>query len=136
MAREYLRIQFTFTDPADVKAYGSEPYLYDEYALIAMPARALADLEELIGGTPIPEVMNGVRASRSLADLQATWIAMQLTPGRPDPMPSFDDYNPHTMAIAWEAPSPELLGKALAASTPEASEPVSLPSLPRADSRS
>lgn len=133
MDREYLRIQFTFTEPEDVKAYGSEPYLYDEYALVAMPARTLANLEDLIGGTPIPEVMNGVRANSSFADLQATWLAMHLTAGRPDPMPAFDEYNPHTMAIQWDKPSPELLGKDSAPPTREVSEPVSLPSLPRAD---
>lgn len=129
MAREYLRIQFTFTDPEDVKAYGAGPYLYDEYALVAMPARALADLEQAIDGTPIPEVMNGTRMSRSLADLQATWIALHLA----GEGIAYDDYNPHTISIVWEDPSPELLGKALAAPTSEASEPVSLPSLPRVD---
>jgi hypothetical protein len=129
MAREFLRLQFTFTNAEDARAYGTRPFLYDEYSLVAKPMRELAELEDEIGMS-MADMLNGVRDSRARADAAATWVAMRVDGW--DDLPPFSEYNPHTMMIEWAPASEELLGKSEPADTPERPTTVTLPSLPEA----
>lgn len=131
MARSWLRLQFTFTHPDDVDAYGAGPHLYDEHVIAGMSARDLADLEDQIG-EPVVSVLNGLRDSRPLSDLLATWWALHQAGLSVD----LDKYNPHTMMIEWE-PAPAEPGKGDDYPGPrpilDAVPTVSLPTLPSTD---
>lgn len=129
MPRSWIRLQFTFTHPDDVEKYGDQPYLYDEPALAGMSARDLAALEKEIG-QPIVGVLNDLRENRPLANLFLTWWALRRAGVDVD----LDKYDPHTMMIEWEQPTPQALGKALDPGRPlpvlENVDTTVLPSLP------
>lgn len=128
MAREYLRLGFTFTDDDDVKAYGAGPHIYDEYRIVAMDARALVEIENMIG-MPVAIMMNSVRASSAIGDMAGTWVALHLA-GHPD-LPAYPEYNPHTLLIEWSAPPEADPGKVeVPDTTSGTSEVISLPTLP------
>jgi hypothetical protein len=131
MAREYLRLQFTFTTESDVKAYGAGPHLYDEYQIVALPARTLVELETATGITAAA-MLNGVRISSAMGDLAATWVALKLAGG--DGLPDFADYNPAVMTIEWAAAPAVEPGKDEGPATMSAeSDVVTLQTLPRVE---
>lgn len=140
MARNYLRMRFTFTHEDDVKAFGSDPWLYDEYKIVALDGRSLAGLDEELG-MPVPEVMNAFRANATIGDLGTTWLAMRLALGKEKVVP-FTEYSPHTMMIEWDTAPEVEAGKDSdwqeqglmpeQADPRPASDSISLPSLPRA----
>lgn len=131
MARSWLLLEFSFTHPEDVQKYGSDPYLYDERELVALPALKLAEIEQQIGMT-VKDMVNGLRDSVTLADRAAVWWAMSLVRDVP-PLAEFDV---RTMMIEWAAAADDQ-GKDEAEPEPlPTSEPVAvitLPSLPVAE---
>lgn len=134
MARDWLRLEFTFTHSEDVARYGSDPYLYDERELVSMPALDLAAIEAETGMT-IKDMINGLRESVTLADRAAVWWAMT----RVREMPPLSEFNVRTMLIEWEKAPADESGKEAPAPpdweplTSEPSTVVSLPTLPRAE---
>lgn len=97
---QILRPQrFRFTDEADIKLYGDRWYVYDEAAIVRLPARDLIKLETALG-MRLPTVMNGVRGDTALGALGASWLAVHLVD--PDAAGKFEDYSPLIMFTEWE----------------------------------
>jgi len=113
-------LEFRFTDPQDAAKYGDGWYLYDEAAFLRLRARALIELEGTLGMSMVA-VMNGMRASTTLGDTAATWLALRAV--NPELAGEFDDFNPVTNLIEWR----EVEGKAEA---PEVTEPEPVPEQP------
>jgi len=111
-------LEFRFTDPEDVAAYGGDWYLYDEAMFLRLRARDLIAIEGMLG-TSLVAVMNGMRASTTLGDTAATWLGLRAA-GKTVTAGDFDDFNPVTNLIEWR----EAEGKAEA---PEVTEPEPVP---------
>lgn len=134
MARAWLRVQFTFDHPDDAAKYGPGPHVYEEIQLASLPGRELASLEQQFG-EPIPEIMNGFRDNRSMADLAVIWWALR---NAGQDVPEWAAFDVHTMLVSWE---PVPAGKAPEAAEPsqapepsqEAAPMITLPSLPKAE---
>lgn len=111
---------FRFTELDDVEKYGKDWYLYDETALIRLPARTLVAYEQALD-VPIPEIMNGMRQGSILGNWAATWIALRMA-GRELKL---DDYSPVVALVEWTTDDPHAnepmeSGKDLPAPTPGA----------------
>jgi hypothetical protein len=91
-------MEFQFTEPEDVKAYGDRWYSYSEPALIRRPARELLELEAHLG-IPLVDVMNSMRVSATIGTLAAAWIGVR--DFDPKLAGDFDDFNPLTLTITW-----------------------------------
>lgn len=130
MARTFLKpLQFRFEHPDDVKLYGDDWFVYSEYAIVELPARRLAELEAEMG-LSVVAVFNGLRENTAMGDLCSAWLAIRLS-SRSSLLPDkFEDFNPYTMQMEWEA-APE--GKD-SAPAPAPSPSVSLPILPAVES--
>jgi hypothetical protein len=113
-------LEFRFTDPQDAARYGDGWYLYDEAAFLRLRARDLIAIEGQLG-TSMVAVMNGMRASTTLGDTAASWLAVRAV--SPSAAGEFDDFNPITNLIEWR----EAEGKAEA---PEVTEPEPVPEQP------
>jgi hypothetical protein len=111
-------LEFRFTDPQDVATYGDGWYVYDEAAFLRLRARDLIEIEGTLGMSLVA-VMNGMRASTTLGDTAAAWLALRAA-GKTKVAGDFDDFNPVTNLIEWR----EAEGKAEA---PEATEPEPVP---------
>jgi len=120
-----------FEHPDDVKLYGDDWYVYDEYQIVNLPVRRLIELESAMGTTMV-DVFNGMRLSSALGDLCSAWLAVKLSE-HPDVLPKdFSDFSPYTMQMTWEA-APE--GKAHSSDpVPEPPPAISLPTLPVVES--
>lgn len=114
MARSFLApLRYRFKHPDDVALYGDDWYVYSEPEISGMPGRELAAFEAEMG-MPVLDMMNGIRASDSMADLAASWLGIKLDPARGEKCPPFLEFDVHTMLIDWErvpkdggkAPSP------------------------------
>lgn len=92
---------FRFTEPDDMEKYGKDWYLYDETALIRLPARVLVAYEQALD-VPIPEIMNGMRQGSILGNWGATWIALRQA-GRDVKL---DDYSPVVALVEWTTGDP------------------------------
>jgi hypothetical protein len=110
----YKPVEFRFTDPADVAAYGDQWYRYAEGDLVRKSARELIELEGMLG-MPILDVMNGMRASTILGDTACAWLGVRAVDEKL--AGSFDDFNPIALLIEWR---PEDPGKAKAGTAEEA----------------
>jgi hypothetical protein len=107
-------IEFRFTEPTDVAAYGDGWYRYAEGDLVRKSARELIELEGLLG-MPILDVMNGMRMSTILGDTACAWLGVRAVDEKL--AGSFDNFNPITLLIEWR---PEAAGKAEAGTAEEA----------------
>lgn len=105
-------LEFRFTDPDDAARYGTGWYVYDEARYLRLRARDLIALEGEMNLSMVA-VMNGMRASTTLGDTAAAWLAVQSV--NPALAGRFDEFNPITNLIEWrdasegkeEAPEPE-----------------------------
>jgi hypothetical protein len=129
MARSFLApLRYRFTHPDDVERYGEDWYVYSEHLITHMPGRRLAEIEAELG-MPIIDMMNGVRASDSMADLAAAWLGVKMDADRSEKCPPFLEFDAYTMLIDWER-VPEDEGKALSPpSAPKRTRTVALPIL-------
>lgn len=91
-------VEFRFTEPEDVAAYGDQWYRYAEADLIRTPARQLIELEAELQ-MPLVDVMNGMRMHTALGDLAAAWLGVRAVD--PKLAGPFDDFNPMALAITW-----------------------------------
>ncbi len=139
-------MEFQFTEPEDVKAYGDRWYSYSEPALIRRPARELLQLEAHLG-LPLVDVMNGMRVSATIGTLAAAWIGVRDFDVKL--AGDFDDFNPLTLTITWrlavvdegkdestDTPPPPDAGPPPDTSAPGTSDLkdiVTLPTLPTAE---
>jgi hypothetical protein len=92
-------LRFRFTEPADVQRYGGEWHIYDEAALMRLPAQEQIDLEEKTN-TPLVTVIRSFRKDGTLGMLAATWIALHLED--PDLAGPFPAYAPTVHFTDWE----------------------------------
>lgn len=90
--------EIQFRDEEDVKKYSDRWWVYDEAAIIRMPARKLIELEMKLG-MGVYDVMNGARARTVLGNVAAAWIAIHLAD--PDLAGEFDEFNPLIMMAEW-----------------------------------
>ncbi|WP_051723706.1 hypothetical protein [Micromonospora chokoriensis] len=90
----------------DHERYGSDWWVYDEAALVRVPARELVEVERQTGMV-LREMMRGVRADSTAANLAAMWVARRLAGVRvkrgddmvPEP---FDGFEPLVILADWE----------------------------------
>jgi hypothetical protein len=125
-------MQFRFTDETDVKACGDRWYLYDESAIVRLPARRLVELEQATGH-PVRAMMGALRQQEIIGDLLATWTGVHLV--NPDAAGDFEAWAPVAFAIEWRAAVLDDLGKDDKPSPdiPDPTPTVALPSLPAAE---
>lgn len=122
-------LEFRFLDPADQAAYTDRWYLYDESAILRLPARKMLELEQGTGYS-VRDMLAGVRAQKVIGDLLATWTAVHLN--APELAGEFAEWGPLTFCIEWRVAELDDLGKD-DEPLPEVSETtptVALPSLP------
>lgn len=113
-------LEFRFTDPEDAKKYGTGWWLYDEARYLRMRARDLIALEGEMNLSMVA-VMNGMRASSTLGDTAAAWLAIQsVNPGLAG---QFDDFNPITNLIEWRDASEGKAEAPEAVAAPEDTQP-------------
>lgn len=124
-------VQIRFLDPADVAAYGDGWHLYDEAALVRLPARQLVALEQACGYS-VRTMMAELRRHTVMGDLLVAWCALYLED--PALAGNFEDFTPLTFAIEWRRAEFDDLGKGDAPSPegPTATPTVALASLPAA----
>lgn len=111
------RLQFTFTDPDDVAAYGAGPWVWDEPALARLRGREQIDLEELVD-MPLIKVMRGLREEKTLHQMAAMWLTLH----RAGQTVAWADFNPITLAVEWGV-APEVPLDSGAATPDSSSEP-------------
>lgn len=121
-ARALPAIRFRFTDPDDVEKYGDRWFVFDEGDILRRPARKLIEIEAELG-LAIVNAFNGFRASTTLGDLCAAWIAVRDADA--DLAGSFDDFNPLIMTIVWEEVKAEGKDEAETPATPEPAASIS-----------
>lgn len=83
--------RFRFTDTDDVGRFGDGWHLYDEAAILRLPARQQALLEAQLG-VSLLYIMFGFRDNTAMGRLGATWVALQLK--GPALAGDFKDYSP------------------------------------------
>lgn len=129
-------MEVRFTEPADIERYGAGPYIYDELAIVTLPAKVLVPLELEIGA-PLVTAMDGFRESSVFGDSVAAWLALHFS-GTHVPWP---DFQPAIMLAEWRTVKEGAPGKAPAVDSVPADSPPSeslllpmdtvvLPSLP------
>ena len=91
--------RFRFTDAGDVARFGDGWYVYDEAAIVRMPARQQALLEAAIG-LPLVQVMGDFVNDRIMGRLAATWIGVHLA--APNLAGDFDKYEPLILLVQFE----------------------------------
>lgn len=84
--------------PDDVREYGEGPWIYDEMALLSLPAKELIALERMLDMS-IPVLMARVRADWTDAKLAATWLARRMTTG--DKRLGFIGFTPLVHLSSW-----------------------------------
>ncbi|MEU7904107.1 hypothetical protein [Actinoplanes sp. NPDC049118] len=92
--------RFRFTDEADVARFGDRWYVYDETAIVRMPARQQARLEAALGGLKLVRVMTEFAEDGVMGRLAATWIGVHLA--APDLAGDFDKYEPLVFLVHFE----------------------------------
>jgi hypothetical protein len=90
--------EFRFTHPDDRKKYGNRWYVYDESAILQLPARDLIAIETDLDMS-IPMMMNGFRRSTVLGDTAAAWYGVRAVD--PALAGDFDEFNPIWAALEW-----------------------------------
>lgn len=91
--------RFRFTDEADVARFGDGWYVYDEAAIVRMPARQQMLLEAALG-LPLAHVMEDFVSDRVMGRLAATWIGVHLAdPARAG---GFDSFEPLVFLVEFE----------------------------------
>ncbi len=104
-AGQLIKLQFRFTEPADVQTYGDRWWVYDEAAIVRRPARELVKLEVEIG-MALPAVINQMRDDLVMGTLAGTWLAIRLAD--PDIAGPFDVYSPVVLLTEWsKVPEPD-----------------------------
>lgn len=101
-------VQLRFRDDADIALYGEDWYLYDESAIVRLPAHRLVELEQT-SGYPVRTMMAELRRHSVLGDLLVAWTAVWLV--KPELAGDFDAFTPLTFAIEWRAAKMDDLGK-------------------------
>lgn len=81
----------------DHARYGSDWCVYDEAALVRVPARELIEIERQIG-MGVRDMFHGVRANLTAANLASMWVARRLA-GIAEP---FDGFEPLVLLADWE----------------------------------
>lgn len=132
MARKFLQpLRFKFEHPDDVKAYGDDWYVYDEYAIVNLPGQQLVEFEQEMDGTKIVEIFNGFRDDNMIGLIGSAWLAVKMS-ARANLLPeNFSDFSPHMIMSDWERVPADELGKE---SAPPSTPMVSLPTLPPVES--
>ena len=98
-----LRFRFAEDDRAQ---YGSDWYVYDEAALLRIPARELVEIERTIG-MGVLTMIGRARANFTDGNLAAMWVARRLAGlrvergGKQVPEP-FDEFQPLVLLAEWE----------------------------------
>lgn len=92
-----LRLQFRFTDEADVAAYGDGWHLWDELALARLRGRELIALEELVDRELIL-IMQDLRKEKTLAKMAAMWLTLH----REGHSVAWADFDPAVNTVDWE----------------------------------
>ena len=90
----------------DRERYGSDWWVYDEAALVRVPARQLVEIEEQIG-MGVRDMLLGVRTNLTLANLASMWVARRLAGHlvkRGDQMVAepFEGFEPLVWLADWE----------------------------------
>ena len=100
-------LRFRFHED-DRERYGDDWYVYDEAALLRIPAPELVEIEQTVGMS-VPTMLMRARQNFTDANLAATWVARRLA-GVKEP---FAKYQPLVLLIDWEkVPRPKPAGKA------------------------
>lgn len=117
-----IEVQFS-EEGGDREKYGDRWYRYDEESLVRRPVRELVQLEGMIG-SPLVDVMNGVRVRSTFGNLAAAWIAVRATD--PDLAGKFEDFQPLIVLAAWRPAEDEEMdeGKAEDGGTESPPPPV------------
>ncbi|MET7949216.1 hypothetical protein [Micromonospora sp. NPDC005324] len=89
-------MRFRFCED-DHERYGSAWWVYDEAALVRVPASTLVEIEQQIG-MGLRGMMRGVRADFTAANLASMWVARRLA-GVDEP---FDGFEPLVLLADWE----------------------------------
>lgn len=93
--------RFRFTDEADVARFGDGWYVYDESAIVRMPARQQMRIEAALGeGLKLVQVMEDFANDGIMGRLGATWIGVHLAD--PAVAGDFDKYEPLVFLINFE----------------------------------
>lgn len=87
-------------DESDHEQYGADWCVYDEAAMLRVPARELVDIERRIG-MPLVQMIERARAGYTDATLAALWVARRLA-GHDEP---FADFAPLALLARWERPA-------------------------------
>lgn len=90
-------VRFRFCED-DRERYGSDWTVYDESALVRVPAGELAEMERQIGMS-IPTMLARSRAGYTDATRASTWVARRLD-GISEP---YEAYEPLVLLMEWEA---------------------------------
>ena len=81
----------------DREKYGADWYVYDESALLRIPARDLIDIERQIGMSVLT-MLKRARANYTDANLATMWVARRLS-GVNEP---FAEFQPLVLLADWE----------------------------------
>ncbi|WP_330438821.1 hypothetical protein OHB44_28020 [Micromonospora sp. NBC_00821] len=84
----------------DHERYGSDWWVYDEAALVRVPARQLVEIEQQIG-MGVRDMCLGVRTNLTFANLASMWVVRKLAGVDED----FASFEPLVWLADWE-PAP------------------------------
>lgn len=112
--------RFRFTDDADIARFGPGWYVYDEAAIVRLPARQLVALEAALGGPKLVNAMTEFAEDGIMGRLAATWIGVHLTD--PGLAGEFDKYDAAVILISFEQISDQAEGDVAAPLDPTPSE--------------
>jgi hypothetical protein len=121
-AKALPAIRFRFGDAEDITKYGDRWFIFNEGAILRRPARDLIQIENELG-LPLVNAFNGFRASTTLGDMCAAWIAVRDVDVKL--AGSFDDFNPIIMMIEWEEAPTEGKDETETPATPEPEDSTS-----------
>lgn len=90
-------MRFRFLDDEDKAKYGEDWFVYDESALVRVPARELVEIERQIGMS-VRDMLTRGRYQFADAELAGMWVARRLG-GVDEP---FDKFEPLVLLVDWE----------------------------------